>query len=352
MAIPNIRYASTSDGGAVGLHVIGIGPPVVTLFPYHVNHLTLNWQVPLHRGAFEYLAGYFTVINLDFRGAGTSRRRLSSLSLDMFVEDIQAVLSFLQIDRVGVCAMGDAALMACQFALRFPDRVSSMVFIAAGESEANHRVLSLRRDHPHLEAKMRGALIGGLTDGDNSLALSAVAQGAVTSEMLGHWERLVAENRLSSIAGQVETATLCLQAAEDELVGSDAISSLVNMMPKATLRIVSGRSAMDIWRDRSAVQAIRQFLSVGFGVEQEVAKTHSRRRTRATSYPGGLSEREAEVIRLLAAGRTNLQIAEGLFVSLNTVAFHLRNIFNKTGASNRTEAALFAHRHRISAPID
>ena len=199
---------------------------------------------------------------------------------------------------------------------------------------------------------MRGALIGGLADGDNSLALSAVAQGAITSEMLGHWERLLAKNPLSSIAGQVEAATLCLQAAEDELVGSDATGLLVNMMPKATLRIVPGRSAMDIWRDRGAVQAIRQFLSVGFGAEQEIAKTHSRRRARVTSYPAGLSKREAEVIRLLAAGSTNQQIAEDLFVSLNTVAFHLRNIFNKTGASNRTEAALFAHRHRISTHVD
>ena len=287
------------------------------------------------------------MINLDFGGAGISERCLSSLSLDMFVGDIQAVLTFLHLDRVGVCAMGDAALMACQFALRSPDRVSNMAFIGAGESETNHRVLSLRHEHPHLEAKMRGALFGGLIDGDNSSALSAVAQAALTSEMLGHWERLLVENRLSSIASQVEVATLCPQAADDELVTSDAIKSLVYIMPKATLRIVPGRSAMDVWRDRSAVQAIRQFLSVGFGVEQEVAKTQSRRRTRAASYPGGLSEREAEVIRLLAAGRTNQQIAEDLFVSLNTVAYHLRNIFNKTGSSNRTEASSFAHRHGI-----
>jgi hypothetical protein len=60
------------------------------------------------------------VINLDFGGAGISERCLSSLSLDMFVGDIQAVLTFLHLDRVGVCAMGDAALMACQFAPSIP----------------------------------------------------------------------------------------------------------------------------------------------------------------------------------------------------------------------------------------
>ena len=67
----------------------------------------------------------------------------------------------------------------------------------------------------------------GLLDGDNSSALSAVAPAALTSEMLGHWERLLVENRLSSIASQVQVATLCLQTADDELVTSDAIKSLV-----------------------------------------------------------------------------------------------------------------------------
>jgi DNA-binding NarL/FixJ family response regulator len=62
-------------------------------------------------------------------------------------------------------------------------------------------------------------------------------------------------------------------------------------------------------------------------------------------HPSGLSEREAEVLRLLAAGKSNQHIADELFISLNTVSHHLRNIFAKTGANNRTEAASFAHQH-------
>jgi len=51
------------------------------LFPYHVNHLTLNWRVPLHRGAMQFLARHFAVINLDFPGAGLSRPLDGDLSL-------------------------------------------------------------------------------------------------------------------------------------------------------------------------------------------------------------------------------------------------------------------------------
>jgi DNA-binding CsgD family transcriptional regulator len=58
-----------------------------------------------------------------------------------------------------------------------------------------------------------------------------------------------------------------------------------------------------------------------------------------------------EVLRCVAAGRTNREISEDLFISLNTVSYHLRNIFNKTGAANRTEAASFAHRHGLFADL-
>jgi predicted ATPase/class 3 adenylate cyclase/DNA-binding CsgD family transcriptional regulator len=65
-----------------------------------------------------------------------------------------------------------------------------------------------------------------------------------------------------------------------------------------------------------------------------------------------LSAREAEVLRLVATGKSNREIAEMLSVSPNTVAFHIKSIFNKTGVSNRTEAASYAHRHGLVNPAD
>jgi DNA-binding NarL/FixJ family response regulator len=59
-------------------------------------------------------------------------------------------------------------------------------------------------------------------------------------------------------------------------------------------------------------------------------------------YPCGLSQREVEVLRLIAAGKSNREIAETLYISINTVANHVRNILTKTTTANRTEAATFA----------
>jgi len=63
---------------------------------------------------------------------------------------------------------------------------------------------------------------------------------------------------------------------------------------------------------------------------------------RTPEYPGGLSHREVEVLRLIAAGKTDREIAEELFISFRTVGNHVRNILNKTNSTNRTEAATFA----------
>lgn len=69
--------------------------------------------------------------------------------------------------------------------------------------------------------------------------------------------------------------------------------------------------------------------------------------TSAPPLPGGLTEREAEVLRLVAAGRTNREVATELYLSEKTVARHLSNIFTKIGVSSRAAATAYAFEHRI-----
>lgn len=66
------------------------------------------------------------------------------------------------------------------------------------------------------------------------------------------------------------------------------------------------------------------------------------RSAQTTDFPDGLTVREVEVIRLVAVGKTDREIAEDLFISFRTVGNHVRSILNKTGAANRTEAAAYA----------
>jgi DNA-binding CsgD family transcriptional regulator len=63
----------------------------------------------------------------------------------------------------------------------------------------------------------------------------------------------------------------------------------------------------------------------------------------------GLTEREREVLAGLAAGRTNQEIADQLYISVKTASVHVSNILRKLGVSGRQEAARVAHRHGIRA---
>ena len=69
--------------------------------------------------------------------------------------------------------------------------------------------------------------------------------------------------------------------------------------------------------------------------------------THVAEYPDGLTRREVEVIRVLAQGKTNPEIGEQLFISLNTVTRHLSHIYTKTGAANRVDAAIYAANHGL-----
>jgi HD-GYP domain-containing protein (c-di-GMP phosphodiesterase class II) len=72
-----------------------------------------------------------------------------------------------------------------------------------------------------------------------------------------------------------------------------------------------------------------------------------RARPRDKLRPGGLSEREVEVARLVAAGYSNPEIAKHLVISRRTAEHHVQNIYAKVGVSSRAGLALFAHEHEL-----
>jgi DNA-binding CsgD family transcriptional regulator len=68
---------------------------------------------------------------------------------------------------------------------------------------------------------------------------------------------------------------------------------------------------------------------------------------KVATYPDGLTAREVEVLRLLATGLTDAQIAEHLVLSLHTVHAHLRTIYSKLGVTSRSAATRYAFEHQL-----
>lgn len=95
--------------------------------------------------------------------------------------------------------------------------------------------------------------------------------------------------------------------------------------------------------ERDAARAVFEHL----GAAPQLSRL-ARLGTSGGRFPGGLTPREAEVLRLVAGGATNREIAATLVISEKTVARHLNNMFTKLGVSSRTAATAYAYEHGLA----
>ena len=104
----------------------------------------------------------------------------------------------------------------------------------------------------------------------------------------------------------------------------------------------------------AAVMENGQRLPLSEAVAEAIALANTLLENPAAPQPAsplavyGLSAREAEVLRLVAAGHSNAQIADVLFISRRTVTTHVSNVYTKLGVASRAEAIAFSHRHRMA----
>ena len=108
------------------------------------------------------------------------------------------------------------------------------------------------------------------------------------------------------------------------------------------------------------VKAIRAVLRGEHWISHEhtqdligaLAHVRSLEATHARKRPFNLTPRELDVLKLVVGASSNREIAQALSLSQETVKHHVRNILDKTGASNRIELTLFAIHHRLVRPDD
>lgn len=195
-----------------------------------------------------------------------------------------------------------------------------------------------------------------LTDGDRlrrARVLPTAVDAALGCHETSYAERLACE--LEATAAWFDTAGLRARACEARaamhVAGGRPVEALALLEQAAGIyreqrhRHASARVHELLAAARRALaedETARADVATAVAIYTQLGATPDLQRLGTRTHPGGLTDREVEVLRLVATGSTNQQVADALTISGKTVSRHLANIFTKIGVSSRTAAAAWA----------
>ena len=311
-----------------------------------LSHLQYEMDSPMWRHWWEELSRDFTVIRYDQRGCGLSDWSVPEISFDAWVRDLETVVDAAGLDHFSLLGYSQSGPVAIDYSVRHPERVTNMVL---------HNSFG------------RGRLRRGLTDAveQANLTLLKAGWGNKSSNFMAEqidWFTDIQEVSTSAdnaariyetsnqidvldLLSRVSAPTLVTHALRNPRVPVQEGQLLASMIPQAKLICLESNNHLTL-ADEPAWFELLSHLRVFFqtGVASE---TRASAKGRPVAMLDALTPREVEVLRLMAKGRSNQEIADQLVISFNTVTNHVKSILAKTGAGNRTEAASYAHERGI-----
>jgi DNA-binding CsgD family transcriptional regulator len=192
------------------------------------------------------------------------------------------------------------------------------------------------------------------THAEIALALGDVEEARRAADELSAITANYGSTMLRAIAARVQGSVA--------LAEGDARSALVSLREgcglwqeleapyeTARTRVLIGLACRSLGDDDTAALELETATSLfeQLGALPDLARVEALADGTGISESHGLTRRELEVLRLVAAGKTNREIAAALVVSEHTIARHVQNIFTKLRVSSRTAATAFAFEHRL-----
>lgn len=332
----DVRFCEL-DGRKIAYAILGDGPPLV-FGARLVTHLEEEWDDPHARSFFENLARTYTVVRYDRLGAGLSDREHPGPPTGASeVAQLEAVVEACGGGPATLFASSCAALAAARFASEQPERVNKVVFFGAYASrddipEATRRSLvDFMRVNWQLGAQMLAGLLAPRASGEEVDALSRYARRSADGEMAAAFLELILSDDARPYLPRVTAPALVLHRRGDRTVPIGRGRELASLLPNARFVALKGDAHLPWLDDQRDVQrALAGFLDDAAPAEAN------------GSSP--LSRRETEVLRLVAAGLSNREIASSLVLSEHTVHRHVANVLRKLSQSSRAAAAARATR--------
>jgi DNA-binding CsgD family transcriptional regulator/pimeloyl-ACP methyl ester carboxylesterase len=288
----------------------------------------------------EGFARRFRLIQFDFRGEGYSTRGLPpGLSMDDFYGDVETVVERVGSEPLYIWAWYGPSHLAVRYAVNHPERVLALFLSTSAVSNAVGKpVLMSMLPREDWTLFLRAISPIGLSAEETARHVRAL-QACMTPEDWDATHRAGRSSDIGEYLPRLQTPTLVMHPRKWHAPPAEESMRFAALIPNARFQLIEGNYIYG--QADQGLAAIDAFLSdLGHRPtgSDESELPHSAH---------GLTSREFDVLRLIAAGRSNQQIAGDLVISLSTVAKHVTSILTKTGAANRTEAALYARDHGL-----
>jgi DNA-binding CsgD family transcriptional regulator/pimeloyl-ACP methyl ester carboxylesterase len=346
----DIQYATTADGVRVAYAVSGAGPVLVHMPNLGVGMLQAERAI-VERGRWsDLLARRFTLVRYDARGTGYSQREVDDVSLEGHLLDLEAVVSALDLPQFVLFGFLGTTYIAPFYVARRPEMVLRLVLWPPDTrslSSQEYRALgAMAVSDWETFTETYAHLAMGWAQGNVAHLYAKVMQESVSPQMFRRQivEGYVPMDKVLQRVKDVQTPTLMLQRRMKFEFAAERVAQLVSALSDARLQILDGDSTVPyLGNTRAVVDVIARFVAArndGEAAAGNVAIAWAGSRPSEVRPP--LTEREREVLRLLAEGRGNEEIAGELVVSVRTVERHLSNIYDKMGVSGKSARAFAA----------
>jgi RNA polymerase sigma factor (sigma-70 family) len=341
------RFCTSPDGVGLAYAIEGEGPPLVKAGNW-MTHLDYERQSPVWRHWVRELSRGHTLVRYDERGCGLSDRQFDGTpTLDSYVGDLAAVVDAAGLERFALIGLSGGGPTAIEYAARNPGRVSHLVLYGTyargryrrggAETEQSRVLIDLMRVGwggavPAFRQVFTSIYIPSAGE-EEKRWYDELQQASSTGEMAARLWQSRTETDITGTARRTTTPALVLHVRQDRAVPYEEGRRLASLLPDASFVTLEGdnhilQEGEPAWG--AFLSEVRAFLG-----DDERALT-------VAPDLSELSEREREVLELVAAGMSNEEIAERLFLSSRTVERHLSNVYAKLRLSGKSARAAAA----------
>jgi len=348
----DLRFCTAADGVRIGYATTGEGPPLVKTANY-LTHLEHDRKSPVWNHWWNELSSQHTLVRYDARGSGLSDWDVDLFSMEAWVQDLEAVVDDLELETFPLLGISQGASVSVAYAAKHPERVTHLILYggyARGRfnrnltreqrTEAETMINNIRigwgQDNPAFRQLFSTLLIPEGSD-EQMHWLNELARISATPENAARMERAFYQIDVTDLAGKISCPTLVLHAQNDAVCPFEEGRLLATLIPGARFVVLESNNHI-LLEDEPAwkrfLTEIRSFLASAPGETEPSDDT-------GNVFPE-LTPREGEVLKLIARGLNNREIAEKLHISPKTVRNHTTRIFSKLQVESRGKAIVLA----------